>query len=276
MNIYNDVVMELKKSRYVNELYRFQGANSFDYFNIKKNKFYDDIENKYVYFSKSIDHHKYFTIRRLRQFLNQIVFIDDDITLCRKNLRDIGTYNMMKNIISNSDLIHDLSSISLIVANDYYKLLMDNCCSTHNKISSKAIVERVDRRVYGGGFGLSEEWLRLLNHMSLFTTSLRISRADILEMLQKMRAKQGVNMISSADFLLQHRSYLLSDNLYNSFIKYDIMNDLECILDKGLCLESSELNKKPTETIGEIISNFQSQKENTLKILEKSYNRKRT
>ena len=41
MNLYDEVIIEIKKENLFKELYRFQGTNSFEYFDIKTAKFID-------------------------------------------------------------------------------------------------------------------------------------------------------------------------------------------------------------------------------------------
>lgn len=272
MSIYYNVVQELKIGQYSKELYRFQGANSFEYFDVKNNCFNADNRDCYVYFSTSINHHKYFTTRRLRQFINKVVLNDTEYSLCRKQLSDAQSYSNMCNLLINSSKIMGLNSIRLIYDRSYYDLLSSNC-SVNKYKARKQIVERVDRRIYNGGYGITGEWLSLLEHMTIFSCTQRITRENILTLVQNMKVNKSVNAFINANFLLQNGSYQINPYIYNDFTKYDIMNDLEQIVDKGLCLESSELYKNPSGTIKKIVLDYQNTRQKTLQLLNDSYNR---
>ena len=49
MTTYKKIIDTLIKEEIATEFYRFQGSNSFEYFNIKSNKF--DDSKHYIYFS---------------------------------------------------------------------------------------------------------------------------------------------------------------------------------------------------------------------------------
>ena len=49
MTTYSEIIDLLKEEEVVNEFYRFQVANSFEYYNIKSNHF-DNSGNHYVYY----------------------------------------------------------------------------------------------------------------------------------------------------------------------------------------------------------------------------------
>lgn len=270
MSLYYNVVQELNFGQYSKELYRFQGANSFEYFDVKNNCFVGDQRDCYVYFSASIHHHKYFTVRRLRQFINKVVLEDTGYNLCGKQLRDAQSYSNIRNLLINSSKILGLNSIRLIYDRGYYELLSNNCFFNKSKARKEA-VERVDHRIYKGGYGITGEWLSLLEHMTIFSCTQRITRENILTLVQNMKVNKSVNAFINADFLLQNGSYQISPNIYNDFTKYDIMNDLEQIIEKGLCLESSELYKNPTETIKRIVLDYHNTREKTLRLLNDGY-----
>lgn len=270
MSIYNNVVQELNVGHYTKELYRFQGANSFECFDVKNNCFVDDNKDFYVYFSTSVHHHKYFTTRRLRQFINKVVLSDTEYSLCRNQLRDSKAYSNIRNLVLNSPKIYGLNSIRLIYDKSYYELLLSNCSFNKNK-PAKKVVERVDHRIYNGGYGITGEWLSLLEHMTIFSCTQRITRENILTLVQNMKFNNSVNAFTNANFLLQNGYYQINKNIYNDFTKYDIMNDLEQIVEKGLCLETSELYKNPTATIKKTVLDYQNTRQKTLRLLSEGY-----
>lgn len=178
MILYNDAILELKHVN-CNQLYRFQGGNSFAFFDIKNNKFDFDRMDKYFYFSNSFSHHKYFSAKRLRQFINNIILADSSYSLCYRQLQDTRSYSHIRNLIINSDKVNGLYGIKLICDSIYYDLIRENCCYSNRKISSSA-VERVDQRTYGGGYGVIGDWFSLLDILTIFSCYHRITRENIL------------------------------------------------------------------------------------------------
>ena len=76
------------------------------------------------------------------------------------------------------------------------------------------------------------------------------------------------------DFFFMEREYSLNVNIFNNFIKYEIMNDLENIVEKMLCSAESDLSKYPNKTISQIVKNYQLQREKVILSLEENYNKK--
>ena len=71
MALYNSTNQKIKKDDYAKELYRFQGSNSY---NCIKSNTIDN--NGYLYFSNSLDHHKYFTLKKMATTISLIYFLD--------------------------------------------------------------------------------------------------------------------------------------------------------------------------------------------------------
>ena len=102
MTTYSEIIDLLKEEEVVNEFYRFQGANSFEYYNIKSNHF-DNSGNHYVYFSRTKNHHYYFSVRRIRQLINTTVLKNTPYIISNKQLKDDRTFHQISNLIINSD-----------------------------------------------------------------------------------------------------------------------------------------------------------------------------
>lgn len=270
MTFYKEVIMGLKDINQVREFYRFQGANSFDHFDFRTSNF--NKTNGYIYFSSSLDHHKYFTIKRIRQFLNRIVLKDSPYLISCHDLRDNpDNYEIIKKIVTNSNQLSDMYSIRLICNEEISKIISDNCQYQREKEGNMTI-ERVDRRVYGGGYGLANEWKELLTYLTYFNSYKKIDRRAILELLANMSATGKVNNKNNINFLLDDFSQYKIDinpNLESDFTKYKIRDCLEYILEHNLCLSSSKLKTNPSETITEIVSSYEKGKRKTLSLLDK-------
>ena len=263
MALYNKTIVQLKSEDYAQELYRFQGANSFNCINIS------GINNSgYLYFSNSLDHHEYFTLKRLKQFLNKELQ-ELGLVLSLKNIQDDDTYHAITRLILNDEKIRDLYSYRLVYDRTYLDLIKDNYFYQDRK--PYGAIERVDRRVFGGGYGVKDEWTELLKCLTIFTLSKEITREDLVLLLRNMKIKNKLNNKETIEFFFKNdMDYItnLSDFIKNDFTKYEIMNALEMILEKGLYSRDSELAKHPTRTIKEVVNHYQRTKEKTLRLLK--------
>ena len=271
MTTYKRIIDTLIKEDKVNEFYRFQGSNSFEYFNIKSNRF--DDSNHYIYFSRTRSHHYYFTIRRIRQLLNKVVLNDTTYSISNKELENEESFKKIINIVLNQENLKGLKSISLVCDNTYYQLLKENSIYNTIKKNSPYLIERVDRRIYGGGYGVSSAWLALLNDLTLFSSCVRITSIDILNILKNMRREKKLTSPCLISNILDNkeRIYRLSDNLYDDFHKYNIMNDLETIYEHKLYFENSSFANNPSKNIKDILVNYQRNREKVLKLVDTSY-----
>lgn len=227
MTTYSEIIDLLKEEEVVNEFYWFQGANSFEYYNIKS--------NHYVYFSRTKNHHYYFSVRRIRQLINTTVLKNTPYIISNKQLKDDSIYNTVK--------------------------------ETPN------LIERVDRKIYGGGYGVSNVWLNLLDDLTLFSTYTRITNKDVLDIVKNMRNDRKITTPYLISSILESKkkTYKISDNLYNAFHKYTIMNDLEEIYEQKLYLENSAFSSSSTETINRVLTSYQKNRDKILLKLDKNY-----
>ena len=79
--------------------YRFQGGKSFEHINIRSVNPFKDCD-RYVYFSKGINHHKYFVAKRLKQIVSELGK-DKGFVLSRNHLLQDKTYKDMDVITFN-------------------------------------------------------------------------------------------------------------------------------------------------------------------------------
>ena len=273
MTTYKKTIDTLINEEVATEFYRFQGSNSFEYFNIKSNKF--DNSNHYIYFSGTKNHHYYFTIRRIRQLLNKVVLNNSPYSISNRELENEETFKKITNIILNQENLKSLKSISLIIDNTYYQLLKENSVYNMEKKESPYLIERVDRKMYEGGYGVSNAWLDLLNDLTFFSSYIRITSIDILNILKNMRrAKKLASPYLISNILdSKERIYRISDNLYNDFHKYNIMNDLEVIYEQKLYFEGSSFENSPSKNIRDILISYQNNREKVLRLVENSYHK---
>ena len=272
MTTYNEIANQLVQEG-KREYYRFQGHNSFDYFDIRKNRSVTDLDH-YVYFSRTEDHHYYFTIRRIRQLLNAVVLRDTPYLLSRKQLRDDNSYRRIRDLVINSEKIRGLTSIKLVCDPHYNRFLQENSVSNHSKTINHGI-ERVDRRAYGGGYGVTGPWLDLWNDLTYFTSCARITAQDILDLVEEMRRgnSQSNPKLIKKTLNQKERTYRIAPNLYDDFHRYNIMDDLERIYEQGLYLPTSEFAQNPKETMRDILSSYQTTREKVLQKIDDRYHK---
>ncbi len=275
MTTYNEIVNILQKEKLINSFYRFQGSSSFEYYNIKKNCF-DDIGSHYVYFSTTLLHHYYFSVKRIRQLINTTILNKTDYMISNKQLNIKDNFSKISNLVINSSNLKGLNSIELVVDSSYYKLLTENSVYNMNKDKEqKNLIERVDRRKYKGGYGVIDTWLDLLDDLTLFSVCNRITRDDVLKLLENMKMSKKLNSPYLIRNILDNKLklYHISDNIYNDFHKYKIMNDLEILYDRKLYLENSSFANNPRKTIKDVLVNYQEKREKVLRLVLENYHK---
>lgn len=249
-------------------LYRFQGGNSYPSFNIVG----DDVKidaSKYTYFSKSYDHHRYFVAKRLKQLVGRIVFEEKGLTITSVRLANPDFYRKVQKEVIESPKIDGLESIEFVIDRNFLDLIEENFEYNHAKTKGSRIIERVDRRVYGGGYGIGEEWLRLFNSLTILYSKKVITRNDLLFMLNAIKCGRK-SKLDSVSFLGEGtRNVIINEEIYSSFTKYTIMQELEEILDKGLYKPDSELGKHPKVMVKKITDDYSRLRDKALFELEK-------
>ena len=267
MSLYHTISNNLLSDFDAKVFYRFEGANTVSRFN-----FDNGTGSKYFYFSKSLEHHKYFILKRLKQLLSSDVYDKLGYHITYRNLSDYSKYPNIKRSIVESEDISNLSSYKLLFDPSLYYLINGNCINNDTKENGVRYIERVDRKVRGGGYGIPDEWNELLLLLSFFKAELQISKKDILQLLHNMKVTAKINRVANLDFLFENDNkyrYSINSHLSNDFSKYDIINILESIIEKGMVNPRSELLKEPTKKIKEIVDSYESGREKVFKLLEK-------
>jgi len=268
MTIFQEACHELKRDELTKEVYRFQGAKTRSNFSLVD----DDLSRDYIYFSNSLDHHKYFSVKRIKQLLNSILLEEEGIPLSNKTLHNNDGYNAIRNLIINTDKFKSLYTFRLVLSDSFDGLIRDNYQYNIGKKSGFRGIERVDRRVYGGGYGVSDEWKQLMVYLTYFSLNHKITRDELLKLIRNMRMTNRISRKDNIDFLFQGTdlySYEINPHLYSDFNKYNIINALEMILEKDLVLPDSELARHPHQTIKGVVDEYEKGREKTLKILDK-------
>lgn len=250
-------------------LYRFQGGNSYPSFNIQGDTCKVGQINHYTYFSKSMEHHKYFVSKRLKQLINKMAFDEKGLVISNRNLADNDFYKKVIKDIASSDKVSDLQSLRFLVDSNFIELIEQNYEYNSDKTKGSKIIERVDRRISGGGYGIGNEWLSLFNSLTILYYKKDITRDNLITMLKAIRSGYK-SKIESVEFLMEPTNQIIVNNaIYSDFTKFKIMESLEEILDKGLYKEDSQLGKKPTVMIKKITNDYCKLRDESLREIQK-------
>ncbi len=281
MEIMTTVLDNLKNEYKLKNLYRYQSnniiGNSFRHLIIDKNQ--PNIEMDFrnnIYFSKSYDHHKYFIRKKLKSIINKMLIEENLPTITKYNMSVLNSYNqILCSIIDNYEL-YNHESIHLIFSNKLLNLIKENSIKQENKIKGLALPELADRRKNGGAYGISNDWLELLNNLTLFYKKINIDYNDVLNYLYKVK----LNYLSNRKWdVVQFLDEKIPNTYINEFIycpyhKYKILENMETIIQNRNYVKNSNLHKHPTKTIKEIIEDYKILRENILNNLEKEYDKK--
>ncbi len=267
MALYQDTWEQLKINEPTKEFYRFEGART-----CSKLDLASEHKAGYIYISKSLDHHMYFTMKRLKQMINRSLLESEGTPFISRSLQDDVVYPRIKNLIINGDNIDSLYSHRLICPESFSLLLKDNCVCNRNLKNGKRMIERADRRVYGGGYGIADEWKDLLFYLTYFTATTRISRRDILDIIIRMKITGKMTNKNHLNDLVNDTSryqFKMNPHILSDFNKYDIINALEVILEKGLVRDGSNLSDNPRKVMRELVEEYERGREASIKVLEK-------
>ena len=267
MALYETVSQELLEEHLAKEIYRFEGAKTQSNLDFRGNN-----NNQYIYFSNSLDHHMYFMNKRLKQYINSCSLQEENIAFNTRNVRGKNTFPRIKHLVLNSDKIKELYSYRLITLKTFKELIKDNFIFNDQKQSNQRFIEKVDRRVYGGGYGICDEWKELLLYLTFFTAKEKITRKDMMAWIQEIKTTGKILQKDNVKFIIDKNNYQFEINphVLSDFNKYNIINALESILEKKIAMPNSTLAKEPSKTIRKVIDSYETAREKTKVLLEKT------
>ena len=267
MALYKDICLDLLQDGTCKEVYRFQGARTHSIldFNGKQN-------DGYIYYSNSLDHHKYFTLKRLKQTLNDALKKETGESLSSMSIQNLEVYRALYDLIKHTNYFNQMHSFKIACSRDFDTLAKENYILHEAKDHPGRYIERVDRRVFGGGYGLADEWKKLFVYLTYFSADKRISRDDLIKLIQNMKISGKINKRENISFMFDNNySYQINSNIFSDFNKYQIINLLESILEKDLVSSTSSLYKEPSKTIKEVVTNYEKGREKVLTALDRRH-----
>ena len=267
MSLYRETCLDLLQDGTCKEVYRFQGARTYSRFNINNSQ-----NDGYIYYSNSLDHHMYFTLKRLRQILSDALQDKTGDRLSSMSIQNLEVYSTLRDLIYHTNNLNQVHSFRIACSRDFDTLAKENYILHERKEHPGKYIERVDRRVFGGGYGLADEWKKLFIALSYFSADKRISREDLIQLIQNMRKTGKINKRDNINFMFNDNySYQINSNLFSDFNKYHIINLLETIIEKDLVSSTSSLALNSTKTIKEVVSNYEKGREKVLSSLDRRH-----
>lgn len=271
MSVYRDTANEVQQEGFIKRLYRVESNKSSQ--NMKTDEMgtlkcqNSDI---YTYFSVTDRHHQYFLDKRFSSYLNDILK-QSNLSINRNNILDSKTYSMIKNLIIENANLSLFLCMKLHTSSIVFELLEANSCRIENKhVYSSRLLERSDPKRHDGGYGVCGPWLDLILNFTFFSEIHSYDTNDALDFL--MQAKKDYN-IHGRRFWFEAPMYQikLNQSILSPFHKYEIVNNLEQIVEMKLAKPNSSLMLDSVNTIKSIRKEYEKQKEKTLQILEKNY-----
>lgn len=269
LTLFEEVLESNKKDNLVQSIYRFQGGNSIEKINFDEGRFNYRDPDSYIYFSKTFKHHKYFSSRRLSQFINESVLKGSDLAISKKGLTDALEFKSLEGALENFSFCGGLSSLEFCIHPFFLSLLEENTINSRKKISQVKLPEKVDGRKYSGGFGLCGEWLELLDYFTFFVKTRELKNEHLLLFLRNLRKSVNnskvYHRIDNTSFIegMSYRIYF-NESIFNPFGKYKLMDCMERIYEKGLYLEGSRFEKDPRVLLKEGLDVYESSKNKCL------------
>ncbi len=248
MTILDEWKEKMIEDKSLHTFYRVQGGLSYEKFTIEGKEIVYNSKERYTYFSENSKHHHYYKAKRI----DQLLLRNDDPMQKRDYLATKSLYIYRDKLPRIKESLENLSSnqinikcFSFHFLEDTYKLIKENSVYYTKKIIDNT-PRRVDIKVNGGGYGLNEEWLRLFSLSTFITEIIPITKADIEDYLSQLSYLLSSEIeIGNED----RRKTFISKNLSSPFTKYELMDTLENIVEKGLIAPNSTLEKNPKQTI---------------------------
>lgn len=241
-------------------------------FRVTKPQYSDTQINRYLYYSKTPNHHLYFLVKKLFKT------ISDNYDICLTNERDTK-------LIEKIDSVIELLHFDDISFTDTYKcldmsaalLLEDNAYSNRSKTKPN-VVEKVDTHYYGGGYGVKGLWSELFDLLTICEKQKILHSQDFIAFLRYLKnliQEYGANnykslKITAADLVLADKesTFIVRPNL-ELVTADDIASKMAEIHQAELCHSRGLFNKMPLSVMTKTVDSFDSTRR---LVLEKTKN----
>lgn len=274
MELFVNWAQMMKEENSIHSFFRFQGGLSKNQYAIKKEHVACK-SNHFIYFSSNERHHKYYTKRRINQMLEQspqdmICFSKGNDILNKSYLKSFAILEKAKKNIKDSNSFPKIQTFQFLFSESLFQTISQNTVLQTSQNKNVNLPERVDLRKKDGGFGLKHLWLELFNLSLLGIEVKTFSKEDLETYYYALTTAKDKTVFYESEPHFSRTQVFLPDTLDSSFTKYKIADKMEQIYDAGYFISTSTFAKKPRETIHEVTSEYQRNKELAVKLLEKS------
>lgn len=258
--------------------YRFEGyasMNHYDFSDITSR--FSTNTNQYIYFSKKLKHHTYYTEKRLFQLISKEILLGTGLDLHTKTLCDFEKTAEIIKQIENYQIPKDIKTIEFRFCPIFLKLIKNNGKTNMRlKLEQERGIEIADQKRRGGGYGLCDDWLKLFNLLTILYSYRQITTQDVQEFfkiyrMHKLRYYDSGTLTWFLQNRDNHQRIALNSELQNSFIKYEIANSMERLIEQHLVNPNSSFGKNPSETIKNTVNSYERTRKRTLEKLEQLY-----
>lgn len=273
MTLYEEIYKNFQdKSKF----YRFEGYNSSVNYSFTNDEYLIN-DMRYLYFSSTIKHHNYFVSKKLKQIISKEILHHigykqlNKVTLLNPEVYNIILANLDK--LSTADII----SIEYNVLPIINSIVANNSIRTKDKDSFDRRIERVDAAICGGGYGFSDEYLKLFDLLTFFYSYQKITPENIARYLYNYRRRiiENNSKIISTEFLTDESKRIIKINptLFKDFTKYELMDALEKIIEAKKYFPESIFSQNPSQQVKSIIQDYNMKRERVLKLADTIYKR---
>lgn len=268
MSLYNEIDVS-----YLSKFYRLEGCESYPYFSTKReNEFVGT--GRYIYISGAKKHHIYYANKKLRKLVTQEVLKKLGKNFNGITLNDPEVIQKIINELVELDY-EPLISIEFMTSSIFEKLLENNSINSKIKNPSDKRIERVDTTKHRGGYGLTGDWLHLFDILTFAYFYQEINLDDIVEYLKLMRNNYRFSKIKAnpSPFLEDdtRRTLVINTNALSNFNKYDVLNTLQRIIEKGLYFDGSILSKHQEKVLRNLVNEYLEERDRFIKDLDTKY-----
>lgn len=232
-------------------MYRVQGAN-LGYPSVVLSDFYKIRDDKtHLFISRTLTHHEYYINKRIKQIIKNLLVIDG-----RADITD----DVVKQVCESLSRCNfePLNLIEFEVMEIMQRLLEENSLvpkQFHKK--KKLMPKKVDEKRLGGGFHLTQLWLKLFCDSLVCIKYSNVDSQDILQFTESFIGEDlhGFGQIDYAPIRLQIKKCIAQNPVFSSEYGLDIiLGDLRAILREGAFVEGSSLDEAPERVVDNFMS----------------------
>lgn len=267
MAIYQSILDQLPE---LSNFYRYEGGLSYSYFHPNGDTAFSS--NSYIYFSKSIHHHHYYVSKRIIQYLNEILS-QYHKKLNYYSFSNPRQFNQILDILFHSPM-DEFISIQCSTSPLMNTLLYKNGILNSRKNGQKHYIELCDLKKYQGGYGFCDEWLDIFNTLTYFYSFLTITKDDVVNFLINQKARMfypDSKVLPTAFLENKQRCVKINISLFNDWKKYDLMNSMQQIIEKGLYCEQSNFRIDSHNEMKRVLTQYMKERKRILSLTEHAF-----